>query len=96
MLRNDTTAVKPDIYDTANELDDITSRLKEIERLLRSVCDNYFERTAEATHPAVLHGQYDIFSTLVHMAANLLWDIVDEYYALSGVLNDYNKSIRMD
>lgn len=81
------------LFDTVNELDVLTGKLKDTERLLRSVCENYFGRTEEATHPAVLHSQYDMFSTLVRMAADQLWDIIDEYRALSKTLTDYNTAM---
>ena len=80
------------LFDMVNTLDETTADLYNAKLLLRSVCDNYFTSTAKGTDLTMLHAQYDTFSTLIHMAKNMLWDIVAEYRKLSDELLDYDKS----
>ena len=84
------------LYGYVNELNDITNRLEDAQILLRSVCDNYFGYTEKGTDPAMLYSQYSTFSSLVHMATNIIWDLEKEYESVSEKIFDVWKSMKIE
>jgi len=74
------------MYDNINTLDEVTNRLEDAKLILQSVCDNYFGYNEKGTDPTILHSQYNVFSSLVHCAKNMIWDIEKEYRDLSETL----------
>ena len=82
------------LYDIANDLELLTEDVHRAERLLQSVCVNYFEKTKETTDPILLHSQYDMYTTIIFVASDMLWDTVKKYHEVIDTLFDHNKALK--